>query len=484
MKKITLAYILIICVSSYSWSQTSFGPEETIDPNTGDNPYVLASGDLDGDSDIDIVMGTYDYIDGTQDVIKWYENDGLGNGGSSFSLSQTVSTTLQYIGGLAIANIDGMPGNDIIAASAVSNKVVYFANDGSGNFGAPIDIATGVSGAGQIVVNDLNKDGDLDLVIVAYGGDKVTWYRGDGTGSFVAQAPDISSVANSGPGAVHLADFDGDGDDDIVIGFTDLGTIEVYYNQYVSMDPDSVSWIKDTNTVDSGSTYLFVVQFADVDDDGQMEIIKSDTGFMAPGELAYYKKPDNTVLGGTYTETPIAASLNRPGVVKVLDLNNDTYSDIIVTNGETNGDDIIWFESTGMGPNDRYAEAMISDAQNQVFGIAIADFDNDSPDNDLDIVSVDFQNFDLNYFEQDPPALSVEDVDLNKIGLFPNPARNSLNFSGTTDIDEVQIFDLLGKEIMTISEVVDRSIDISQLQSGIYILRISEPDLVFKFIKE
>ena len=84
-------------VSGTIYSQTVFSALQNIDPNTGNEPYEIESGDLDGDGDIDLVMATYDYNGGTpnQDYIKWYVNDGAGN----FTLQTTVSSTIQWVDG-------------------------------------------------------------------------------------------------------------------------------------------------------------------------------------------------------------------------------------------------------------------------------------------------------------------------------------------------------------------------------------------------
>ena len=116
------------------FSQTTWGDEININTNTGANPYVIASGQLNqGDTDVDIVIGTY-----TGNTIEWYKND-LNN--SAVFIQQTnISTTLAAVGGIHIADLDPVNGNgnDVLATSYTGDKLVWYQNDGSmdGGFGA------------------------------------------------------------------------------------------------------------------------------------------------------------------------------------------------------------------------------------------------------------------------------------------------------------------------------------------------------------
>lgn len=75
-------------------------------------------------------------------------------------------------------------------------------------------------------------------------------------------------------------------------------------------------------------------------------------------------------------------------------------------------------------------------------------------------------------------ALSVtEDPDSNIEGLYiyPNPVTNGRLYINTHKklSKEIEIFDVLGKKIIT-TEIFDKSLDVSQLPSGVYILKIKE----------
>ena len=83
-------------------------------------------------------------------------------------------------------------------------------------------------------------------------------------------------------------------------------------------------------------------------------------------------------------------------------------------------------------------------------------------------------------------TLGINDnEDLLAISIFPNPANNTIALSNLTQEYSVSIFNLLGQKIK--EQVVSNnknSIDISNLTSGIYLLKVDGYDNVLKFVKE
>ncbi len=75
---------------------------------------------------------------------------------------------------------------------------------------------------------------------------------------------------------------------------------------------------------------------------------------------------------------------------------------------------------------------------------------------------------------------NVDITEIRELDLFPNPARNFINIDSKYKADLVEIISLEGKVVKT-SKGLD-SIDITSLQSGVYILRIGE--MSRKFIVE
>ena len=69
-------------------------------------------------------------------------------------------------------------------------------------------------------------------------------------------------------------------------------------------------------------------------------------------------------------------------------------------------------------------------------------------------------------------VLAIDDNDLEgKFNLYPNPVNDVLTISTQEKINEIQIFDVTGKQVLQIKNPT-MTIDVSQLKSSIYILKI------------
>lgn len=72
------------------------------------------------------------------------------------------------------------------------------------------------------------------------------------------------------------------------------------------------------------------------------------------------------------------------------------------------------------------------------------------------------------------PTLGSVDNALANFKVFPNPAQNSLNVRASNTIDEIQLYNLIGQEVLRDTPVAnERTLDISKLQTGAYFLKVS-----------
>ena len=71
-------------------------------------------------------------------------------------------------------------------------------------------------------------------------------------------------------------------------------------------------------------------------------------------------------------------------------------------------------------------------------------------------------------------VLSTDEFLATSIKVFPNPANNILQINNVNQlVKSVQVFDLLGKEVYTENKLSNNKINVSNLNQGIYILKLN-----------
>lgn len=480
MRKILLTFLTVALLSNMNFAQNftqHIIDDNTTAPDFHNELYEIASGDLDGVGGIDIVVASYDYFAApAQDYIKWYSNDGYGN----FTIEATISSTIEWVDGLIVVDIDGMYGHDIVATSANQNKLVYFLSDGVGGFGIETTVDGAINGPGEVIAADLNEDGNMDLITVSYGNERTQWYLGDGAGGFTPQTHIHDGIfdGDDGPYFVKTGDLDGDTDIDVVVGYVDSQSIVIYYNQFFGSG--TVSWIKDTVPVDTGGSYLFEIGIGDVNNDGNMNVVKVD---FTSGDVAWYSK----IVNGASTENIICDDtiINNPASVLIADIDNDLLNDVIVTDGGVVDDALIWFKgASGASPSS--TPTTIVNNNHIMYDIVVGNFDPNYDDDDIDIVSIGNASDTVDWWESDlDTTLSNEESTIDAINIYPNPTTDILNFKElSAGNHSISITDVLGKNIMKTTINSNDGLNVSQLNNGIYIIKFEDSNTTFKFIKK
>lgn len=196
--------------------------------------YVPTLVDLDGDGDLDIMVGGYDYTATYYNgKFTYYENTGsatnpqFANGTDNpFGLQPSQFAILWFP---TFADIDGDGDNDMLASSYYAG-IQYFKNNGTAaapQFAAPIDINSAFEIAETLnlafpFLADLDNDADIDLFIIDYYNDRFVFYENIGTPT----APQFASLVQN-PGNLsytgsdltpYFVKFDNDADMDMFTG--------------------------------------------------------------------------------------------------------------------------------------------------------------------------------------------------------------------------------------------------------------------------
>jgi gliding motility-associated-like protein/uncharacterized repeat protein (TIGR01451 family) len=258
------------------------------------------------------------------DKIAWYENDGSGN----FGAQQVITTVADGAKSVYTADLDSDGDIDVLSASYGDAKIAWYENNGSDNFSAEQIITTFANGVQSVYAADLDNDNDMDVLSASWGDNKITWYENDGNGNFGAQQ--IITINALGVNDVHVADLDNDGDIDVL-------SISIYDNK--------VAWYENDGNGNFGAQQIITViadnaqsvYAADLDNDGDMDVLSASNW---DDKIAWY---ENDGSGNFGEQQIITTAADGAQSVHAADLDND--GDIDVLSASYSDDKIAWYEN-------------------------------------------------------------------------------------------------------------------------------------------
>jgi Ca2+-binding RTX toxin-like protein len=245
-------------------------------PAFGPGPN-LAFVDVNNDGDLDIVVGDQD---GTLRYFEnngagYTEVTGASNPFDGFVGETGGGATPSLYTAPCTFDIDGDGDLDIV----VGNNYGYFAtvqNNGNGTWTQLTGAANPLDGIADPLFSDptaidYDGDGDMDIVAGSSYGDLYA-IRNDGGGSFTLTSGlpfDVGSFSSAASG-----DVDGDGDLDLVVGEAD-GTINTFINNGGGVFTQALGAANPFNGIDVGS--YSIPTLVDIDGDGDDDLVVADS---------------------------------------------------------------------------------------------------------------------------------------------------------------------------------------------------------------
>lgn len=430
-------------VAWYPNTNGIFGIPEILTTSTRTTRFVHAA-DLDGDGDEDVVSASW-----AAEKIAWFKNiNGLGN----FYIEQVVSYDSYLAKTVFTSDFDGDGDLDLVAASVGDDTIAWFENtNGLGLFGPKQVISNTVERAWFVHAGDLDGDGDNDVVAVSYWDQQLIWYENtDGQGTFGPEQ--IIQTGISYKSAL-AQDLDGDGDLDIVTGSQSFGGDLTWHENIDGLGTFGAQQIIADDAQNPEAIFV-----EDLDGDGDLDVLAA--GFEM---ISWYENING--LGSFGEANVISTKVIEGTSVCATDLDLDGDLDVLSTSFE---DDLLaWYENID-GQGTFGPQQIIASDMDGAEWVTASDVDNDG---DPDVVAGSYFDDKVAWFEN-TTILSLDELNFDPFILFPNPTAGKFKISSHARISKVDILSEIGQWILTVN--YKEEIDVSGLQSGMYILRITD----------
>ena len=278
---------------------------------TGSGPQDIAARDWDGDGDLDLIVVLQD-----SNTLRIYLNNGSGTFAAGASVN--VGDGAQ---GLSIADIDGDGDTDFALVNRPTGTGRIVINIGGGQFST--FTLVGGEDLRTSTLGDFTGDGRPDFAFAIHDERLIRVYRNDGTGGF-GNPFDLFQGNFVRPEGVHSADIDGDGDTDLLVSNSDdalaFNFVTVWRNPgggAALTGPFNYQ----TQGLDPGALLA-----EDLDGDGDLDVV---TPNVTSATLSILSNDGTGVL--TLSQAPLATG-GHPDHVSAGDFDGNGTLDLTVTN--------------------------------------------------------------------------------------------------------------------------------------------------------
>ena len=329
-------YSALPFITTFSPNKGSISAQDftaKVDFAAGDRPNNVAIGDLDGDGKADLAV-----VNQNSSIVSIFRNTSSNGSISASSFGAQVDfRTGDVPYSVAIGDLDGDGKADLAVTNVGGNSVSVFHNAStsgsitSSSFTAKVDFATGTNPI-SVAIGDLNGDGKADLAVTNAGSNSVSVLRNtssSGTITISSFAGNVDFATGTQPYSVGIADLDGDGKADLAVANISSHTISIFRNTSSNGIINTSSFTAKVDFTTGNNPRS--VAIGDLDGDGKVDLAVATSG---SSTISVYQ---NTSSNGSITSSSFAAKVDFVTVgnstaVAIGDLDGDGKADLAVAN--------------------------------------------------------------------------------------------------------------------------------------------------------
>ncbi|MCK5772467.1 MAG: VCBS repeat-containing protein, partial [Thermoplasmata archaeon] len=414
--------------SYYSWGNSYKGLYIYTNPKTASGtwsrtrkdsgviqPYTLETADLDGDNDVDIILGSF-----SDNNLYIYKNSNSG----SFTRGM-IDGNMPAPRSIIAMDVNGDNKTDVIASGGSSKYSVRIYEQNGTLSWIKHEISKNMIEPQSFAPYDYDKDNDVDIMVSGHGACQFSLLECKNRSTLTYDELVITDGGIKDIVTAEPNDFDDDGDLDLVFVAESSGFVGI--------------WINDGTPFDGAGEIIHVgsmgnpslVFWGDVDGDGHQDIIAYGKG----GLVNWFSNPGNLVdewekylaLGGFDSGQAISYSFWAG------DIDGDGRCDFAISRYGWSGGLIAWFQSPADPTTDTWQGYNIAPSVSYCRGIWGDDMDDDG---DIDILAVmgTYGSGTASYYKNANPTATWSAVGIGGSMYYPETIRTVVRKDGYRDV--------------------------------------------------